>query len=91
MEKLSSHFFLFLEYYQGIYIRSTDVFESCKKCQKAVIMANGEVEIEDPDGHKFYVSPHSPGSAVVDPIYKVKLNTPDLKRTLSSLPFLSIH
>lgn len=50
-------------------------------------MATGEVEIEDPDGHKFYVLPHSLESTDSDPIYKVKLNTPDLKETVGSLPF----
>ncbi|CAG9540376.1 unnamed protein product [Cercopithifilaria johnstoni] len=67
----------------GICIRSTDVFESCKNYQKAIITANGEVEIKDPDGHKFYVLPHVSESAIADPIYKVKLNTPDLKETLN--------
>ncbi|KAL4002353.1 hypothetical protein ACH3XW_3120 [Acanthocheilonema viteae] len=67
----------------GICIRSTDVFESCKNYEKAVIMVNGELEVEDPDGHKFYISSHGPESAVADPIYKVKLNTPDLEQTLN--------
>uniref|UniRef100_A0A0R3RJF3 Glyoxalase domain-containing protein 4 n=1 Tax=Elaeophora elaphi TaxID=1147741 RepID=A0A0R3RJF3_9BILA len=66
----------------GICIRSTDVFESCKNYKKAIILASGEVEIEDPDGHKFYILPHGPELAVADPIYKVKLNTPDQKETL---------
>ncbi|EFO18178.1 hypothetical protein LOAG_10318 [Loa loa] len=66
----------------GICIQSTDVFENCKSYQMAVIMASGEVEIEDPDGHKFYVSPHDPQPADADLIYKVKLNTPDLKETV---------
>lgn len=50
----------------------------------AVIMASGEVEIEDPDGHKFYILPHGTESVEADPIYKVKLNTSDLKKTLGS-------
>ncbi|VDK83723.1 unnamed protein product [Litomosoides sigmodontis] len=67
----------------GIYIRSTNVYESCKNCKRAVTMASGEVEIEDPDGHKFYVLPYEHKSVVADPIYKVKLNTPSLKETFN--------
>ncbi|EJW84446.1 hypothetical protein WUBG_04644 [Wuchereria bancrofti] len=66
----------------GICIQSTDVFENCKNYPMAVIMANGEVEVEDPDGHKFYILQHDPESANADSIYKVKLNTPDLNKTL---------
>uniref|UniRef100_A0A915PXQ8 VOC domain-containing protein n=1 Tax=Setaria digitata TaxID=48799 RepID=A0A915PXQ8_9BILA len=68
--------------FEGIYIRSTDVFENCKSYQTAVLMASGEIKIKDPDGHKFYVLHGNPESADKDPIYKVKLNTPDLKGTV---------
>ncbi|VDK89557.1 unnamed protein product [Onchocerca ochengi] len=75
--------------FRGICIRSTDVFENCKNYQMAVVIANDEVEIEDPDGHKFYISPNTPESAGRDSIYKVKLTTSDLKKTVdywSNLP-----
>ncbi|KAM3723988.1 Glyoxalase domain-containing protein [Dirofilaria immitis] len=73
----------------GICIRSTDVFENCRNYQMSTIMMNGEVEVKDPDGHKFYILPSGPGSVVGDPIYKLKLNTSDLKKTVdywSKLP-----
>ncbi|MCP9259080.1 Glyoxalase domain-containing protein 4 [Dirofilaria immitis] len=76
-------------YKLGICIRSTDVFENCRNYQMSTIMMNGEVEVKDPDGHKFYILPSGPGSVVGDPIYKLKLNTSDLKKTVdywSKLP-----
>lgn len=50
-----------------------------------VAMVNGQLKIHDPDGHTFYVTPDGPESANRDPIYKVELNTPDLKKTTGSL------
>ncbi|VDM96261.1 unnamed protein product [Thelazia callipaeda] len=66
--------------FEGICIRSKDVFENCKVTHVGVVLCSGEMEIEDPDGHRFYISP----SADADPIYKVKFNTPDIKATMGT-------
>lgn len=54
------------------------MFARCKEKEIGKIIYNGKLQIEDPDGHRFYISE---GSTRRDPIYKVTLNTSDMEKT----------
>ncbi|VDN27109.1 unnamed protein product [Gongylonema pulchrum] len=44
-------------------------------------VVSDQFKIQDPDGHTFYVTPNEAEFTNRDPIYKVQLNTHDLKKT----------
>lgn len=68
--------------FEGIYICSAEVFESCRTSQMKIAVTDGEIKIRDPDGHTFYVSSNDSELHRKDPIYKVKLNTADMSKTI---------
>lgn len=65
--------------FEGIYIQSSEVLESCRKHNLGKELSNGYLKVVDPDGHAFYIRD---GQHNGDPIYAVALNTNNLEKTV---------